>query len=248
MNFLTNCLFALWFENILFCCRGLVYLRSCKQPWWAGKEHDSRLCSLSTYWYWRGRQALSKLSSYLSLLEHPGVAIFPSFKEIKAWQSYKICPKSYGYKWQHRESNPDSSIPKDWALPILLQENWLFFFFLRKGWQRAQSPWEQTVCQPPIGIWVHCSLWCSEHSIPARLLDPHVRSKVTESKKKSNILHQVAPAAKWGRQPSTQVPWLQITMVFSPHETTWQKFQVLSTGKYDLWVSIIPKGPLQCAS
>lgn len=60
-------------------------------------------CSLSTHWCWQGCQALWKLSSHLSLLKHPGVDILLSFKEIKAWQSYKTYPKPYSSKWWHQK-------------------------------------------------------------------------------------------------------------------------------------------------
>ena len=70
----------------------------------------------------------------------------------------------------------------------------------------GMSHWESTASQPPIGICIYCFLRCSEHSIPARLLVPCVRSKVTESKKRPSIFHQVAPAEKWRSQLQPKSP------------------------------------------
>lgn len=79
------------------------------------------------------------------------------------------------------------------------------FFSLRKESGMGGggvSHWESTASQPPIGI----CIYCSEHSIPSRLLVPCVRSKVTETKKRPGILHRVAPAEKWWSQLQPKSP------------------------------------------
>lgn len=140
MHFLRNCLFALWFENILSCCRG-----SClSQKHWAAPMSQKWTSQFyRVHWAPTGAgkgARLSKLSSHLNLVKHPGVAIALPFKEMKAWRSYKTCPRSDGYKWQRQETNPYPSSSKDWTSPFLLQESQLLFEKrIRYRWWRDES-------------------------------------------------------------------------------------------------------------